>query len=140
MSLSYLHLTEGQGPPVIGLGLFKAVIVADQDVAEDWRGSICDWLVGSGCLYAMAWGTGCGAWHDAVDIANLSAFGWGEIPEERHVMTTWHETEPLAETFWYAGFCAFHPTIPLAETLILHIGPEARRDDLLKAYVDAQQS
>lgn len=138
MSVGYLHLPEGCEPPALEKHPFKAVVVLDQVVGGDWRDRISDWLVRSGCLYMMAWGPDCSAWDDSVAEANRALFGFGGIPDDGHVMTTWHEKETLAEAFWYAGFCAFHPTHPLDHTLIVHIGPEDRSGELLGAYAEAQ--
>lgn len=138
MSLSCLHLPEGSEPPVLDRRPFRAVVVLDHAVGEDWRDRISDWLVRSGCLYMMAWGADCASWDLSVDEANLTLFDFGEVPDDAHVMTTWHEKESLAETFWYAGFVAFHPTHTLDHTLILHVGPKDRSDELLAAYAEAQ--
>jgi hypothetical protein len=141
MSVDYLHLPEGRKPPEREDGApFRAVIVADQSVDADWRALVTGWLVRSGCLYAVAWGTDCEAWHDDIDEALLVAFDFNDIPENRHVMTTWHNDEPLSEAFWFAGFCARHPTVELDQTLIVHIAPKAREIEMHRAYAEAQQS
>jgi hypothetical protein len=87
----------------------------------------------------MAWGLDCGSWDDSVDWANLSRFDYGDIPEEAFVMTTWHDDEPLSETFWFAGHCAEHPTSDLGHTVVLHVSPMERRADLLRAFWSAQE-
>lgn len=138
MSVSYLHLPEGNELPVLDGRPFRAVVVLDHAVEEDWRDRVSDWLVRSGCLYMMAWGPDCASWDLSVDEASLARFDFGDVPDNAHVMTTWHEKETLAETFWYAGFCAFHPTRTLGHTLIVHIGPEDRNGELLAAYAEAQ--
>ncbi|MDP2117017.1 MAG: hypothetical protein Q8J71_06445 [Brevundimonas sp.] len=141
MSVDYLYLSEGLKPPEREGGApFRAIIVADQSVNADWRAHVTGWLVRSGCLYALAWGMDCEAWHDDVDEALLVAFDFNDIPEDRNVMTTWHNDEPLSETFWFAGFCARHPTVELDQTLIVHIAPEERETEMRRAYAEAQQS
>jgi hypothetical protein len=87
----------------------------------------------------MAWGADSSAWDDSVDRANLAVFNYGEIPDARFVMTTWHDDEPLSETFWFAEHAAWHPVVPLDETVIVHVGASAREAVLLQAYEDAQE-
>jgi hypothetical protein len=103
-------------------------------VTPEWRARIAKWLVTSGFLYVVAWGAECERWHDAVDWANLERFDFGDVPNCGFVMTTWHSDETLAEAMWFAGQCAFHPDIELADTLILHVATEPRESEMLEAY------
>ena len=138
MALSYLHLPFGAAPPSLEFGAFCAVVVIDDKVSDEWRDAISEWLVRSGCLYMCAWGDDCSRWDDSVDHANLSEFDYGEIPDDRFVMTTWHAKETLAEAFWFVAHCAFHPATELPHTVIVDIAPEDRRDELLAAFREAQ--
>ncbi len=86
----------------------------------------------------MAWGVDCSSWDDSVDWANLSAAGPDEIPDDKFVTTTWHEDEPLSETFWFAANTAFHPTVLLNNLIIIDIGPDEREAQMLAEYSAAQ--
>ena len=139
MTVSYVHLPpEAQLPSVEEAGPFRAVLVLEQAVTDDWQSRVSEWLVKSGCLYMMAWGADCSSWDDSVDWANHSVVGLDNIPDDRFVMTTWHDDEPLAETFWFAGFAAHHPTVPLERIAIIDIGPTNREGEMLQAYEAAQ--
>ncbi|MFN3932324.1 MAG: hypothetical protein ACK4JY_11300 [Brevundimonas sp.] len=139
MSVTYLHLPPGEEPPAIdALRPFKAVLVLDQAVSEEWQGRVSDWLVKSGCLYMMAWGTGCSSWDDSVDYANLSATDFGDMSDDQFVLTTWHDDEPLAATFWFAGHAAVHPTVPLSNVVIIDVGVRDRETRMREAYALAQ--
>jgi hypothetical protein len=138
MSVQYLHLNPEEPPPPLAHTSFCAVIVTEVEASEDWRERITDWLVESGCLYAVAWGRDCEKWHDSVDGANLREFDYGDIPEDRFVMTTWHEDEPLKEAFWFAGQCAFHPTVMLTSTIIVDVSPQQREAAMLQAFRESQ--
>lgn len=138
MRLLYLHLHPGQAPPEPRSDPFRAIVVSEVEVEQDWRERIAEWLEKSGCLYVVAWGVECEAWHDTVDWTNLQEFGFGDIPDERFVMTTWHANQPLPEAFWFAEHCAWHPDIDLAETVILHISEEARSTEMLETYAVSQ--
>lgn len=138
----YLHLKPGHIPPKLeGVAPFKAVVVVDSaDVTSEWRAQVSDWLVQSGCLYMMAWGHNCSAWDDSVDWASLEMSGFGEVPETQFVMTTWHEKASLQETFWFSENSAFHPTVDLKTTYIIHIAPADRAADILGAFHAAQKT
>jgi hypothetical protein len=69
-------------------------------------------------------------------MANIEQFDFGEIPEDRFVMTTWHTKESLGEVFLFCKNNAFHPTGELERTVLLHIS-ENREGELIKAYTDA---
>jgi hypothetical protein len=138
MVTSYLQLKPGSElPNISALSPFRAVVVIDEEVTPEWQNLVSSWLVKSGCLYMMAWGTGCSTWDDSVDFANLEAFNYSDIPEDQFVMTTWHEEEPLNDVFWFAKNNAFHPTIELPNTLILHISGKNKEKELLSEYISA---
>lgn len=139
MGLDYLHLSPDQAPPQLSSGPFRAVIVSEEEVTQDWRNRIAEWLLKSGCLYVVAWGVECEDWHDTVDWTNLEEFDFGDIPDDRFVMTTWHADEPLSEALWFAGHCAHHPDIELGQTILLHIAKAARRTEMLETYSDSQK-
>lgn len=138
MELDYLHLPPEQDPPSLTNNPFRAVIVSEVAVNQSWRNRISEWLVKGGCLYVVAWGVECEDWHDTVDWTVLEAFDFGDIPDDKFVMTTWHEDEPLSEALWFAGHCASHPNIELEQTVIFHIAEKANRAEMLKTYAESQ--
>jgi hypothetical protein len=119
-------------------GAFRALIVSETEVTQEWRNQVSEWLVKSGCLYVVAWGTECKDWHDTVDCSVLEEFDYGDIPNDRFIMTTWHANEPLSEAMWFTGQCAYHPDVELVETVMLHIANQAREADLQEAYTASQ--
>lgn len=138
MGVRYIHLKPEEAPPSLVPTPYCGVIVTEAEASEAWRERITEWLVESGCLYAVAWGMDCEKWHDSVDGANLREFDYGDIPEDRFVMTTWHAKEPLREAFWFAGQCAFHPTVELSETIIVHVSAEPREAAMLQSFRESQ--
>lgn len=132
--VEYIHLLCGAAPPDIVSNPRRVVVLIEQEGTADWQDRISEWIIDSGCLYMMAWGIDCSSWDDSVDYALLSRYENQEIPDDRFVMTTWHEEEPLSEVFFYCLMCAFHPTIELSRATILHIAPSERREDLLAIY------
>ena len=134
-SVAYLQITEGGTlPESASPASFRAVVVAEEAVSAEWQASVSEWLVRSGCLYMVAWGANCSSWDDSVDMANIEESEPKEIPEDKFVMTTWHENESLREAFWFAKHNAFHPTVALQHTLLLHISAQNSEQELLRAY------
>jgi hypothetical protein len=137
---AYLHLPPDADLPDLGnRPPFLAIVVAEDDVAEMWMWDVARWLVASGARYVQAWGKDAEAWHDAMDDAVLEAFDYEEIPEDRRLMTTWHEPddEDIDEVFWFAKHRAAHPVLPLDAVLIVHIADAPRREAIEAAYADA---
>lgn len=85
----------------------------------------------------MAWGRACSSWDDSVDAAILEQFKYNNVPEERFVMTTWHESAPLSEVFWFSKNNAFHPTVKLLSTLLVHVSSKDREGEFRAAYASA---
>ncbi|PDH65264.1 MAG: hypothetical protein CNE89_12075 [Sphingomonadaceae bacterium MED-G03] len=140
MKLDYLHFSPDQPLPQVETRPHRAILIAERPVSQAWRDEVAAWLVQVGCLYFIAWGTDCEAWHDAVDWVVLQRFDFGEIPDDKFVMTTWHDEEPLSEALWFAGHCASHSEFELTETVIVHVSPHERRAKLLALYRDSQHA
>jgi hypothetical protein len=87
--------------------------------------------------YMCAWGTDCSEWDTSVDMANIEAHGYEEIPEDRFVMTTWHENEPLTDAFRFAKNDAHHPAVALHNTLLVHVAQVGREEELLASFTEA---
>lgn len=139
MKLDYLHLRPAATPPTISVRPYRAVLIAEEAVSQDWRNEVASWLVQSGCLYFIAWGVDCEAWHDTVDWTVLEAFDFRDIPDDRFIMTTWHDDEPLSEALWFAGNCASHPDVDLEETVLIHVAGDAQCAATLQLYSASQE-
>jgi hypothetical protein len=109
----YLHLApEAALPDISALTPFRAVIIVEAAASSTWQAVVSEWLVRSGCLYAMAWGPGCSSWDDSVDMANIEQFEFKEVPKNKFVMTTWHDlqeqrfpSDGRAEKHSIAAYC-----------------------------------
>jgi hypothetical protein len=136
----YLHVpAEGPIPQAQEFNPFRAIVIVEQSVTPAWRIQLSDWLVASGCIYAVAWGEECHAWDESIDQASLAQHNYEPTPDDRFVMTTWHEDETIDEAFWFAESCALHPTVELERTLIIDIAASPRRDYLIGRYEKAIQ-
>lgn len=135
---SYIHLPPEQELPKLSVGPFKAVVIIDEPVTQEWRDRVSEWLVQSGCLYMLAWGHECSMWDDSVDYANLDEFEFGDIPDDKFVMTTWHDSEPLSEVFWFAANGAVHPGVRLEHIALVHVATQGAQTQMLKAFHNAR--
>ena len=130
-ALAAIHaaLTRFQAP-------FKTVFIANsgsdgdaQEVDGIQQSVIAQLLVEAGCLYFMATGPEARSWQDAVNLANLQAWDFGKIPDDKLIICTHHGNESLKDVFWYCKHTAMHPCAPLDEVCIMQTGdalPEAR--------------
>lgn len=136
----YVHVAPGTALPDLSrYAPFKAVVVLDLALTAKEQDRIASWLVASGCLYMMAWGIGCSEFHDQVDLSSLQEFDFGKVPEDRHIMTTWHENEPLEGPLWFVENCAYHPVVELKATLILHVAEAGGENAMLSRFEEAQR-
>lgn len=138
MSVTYLHAEPGAVLPNIEYnGPYRAVLIVEESTSREWQAAASNWLVQSGCMYAMAWGINCSSWDDSVDWANIEKFVFGSIPEDGFVMTTWHDKETLEEVFWYCKNCAVHSTYDLNHTLLVHIATCEKEAHIVQLYAAA---
>lgn len=73
----------------------------DPERADADRHPLAEALVATGCRYVCCGGVGGSAWDDAIDSAHLETDPDFDPPEATHVMTTWHDDEPMEEVAWY---------------------------------------
>ena len=136
--MTYVHISSSTDlPDLAALRPFHAVLVIEDSVDSQRQFEISKWLCESGCLYMMAWGNGCESWDDSVDLANLAAFEYAEIPDDEFVITTWHTDETLADVFGFCKHCAFHPSVDILNDIVLHLSPEACLRRLTECYMAA---
>jgi hypothetical protein len=136
--MRYLRVEPNEAlKPYDGGRPFRAIVVVEDAVEPEWQSVASKWLVDSGCVYMLAWGQRCSSWDTSVDLANLAAFDYGQIPEDRFVMTTWHEDEPLSEVFWFAKNCAFAATVEIVDTLVFHVSRSDRSKEYAHLYAAA---
>jgi len=134
----YVHLNPDEPLPPIGQAkACRVVLIGEATVPTSYREAVAQELVNGNCLYFMSWGTECEAWHDEVDMANIEQFEFRQIPEDAFVMTTWHEREPLSEVFWFCKNSAFHPTVDLKLTMLIHVASHPNEKALLQSYAEA---
>lgn len=135
MTVRYLQIEANASlPQLSGLPPFKAIVLCDMAVTPDWQWNVSNHLIHSGCLFMLAWGIACSSWDDSFDWANIFQFELKGIPEDKSVMTTWHEDETIEEVFHFCKFHARHPIVAIEDVLIFHISSQNASGELLELY------
>lgn len=113
---------------------FKCLILIEREVSREFQWEVSKALVEAGCLFSLAWGIDCTSWDDSVDCAFLEHYDYGEYPEDKFVMTTWHENQTLEETVEFAKTCTDYSEVTLDEILVLDFGTQERAGLIKKLY------
>jgi hypothetical protein len=83
--------------PVPGKEYAAWILSYDPSQTAEERDKIASDLVASGCRYAVCSGFESSKWDDAVDLAFLDTSPDFDPPDEKFVMTSWHDQESLRE-------------------------------------------
>ncbi len=87
--------------PCPGEEFAALVAVYDSTVTHDNRNQISDALIEQGCRYGVCFGYECSLWDDALDWAFMVSDPDCNPPDDRFVMTSWHEDEPLEDVIFF---------------------------------------
>jgi hypothetical protein len=87
--------------PFGGRDFALLLIIADPGITDDERDAVSKEVVRQGCRYALCTGHRCSRWDDSIDLAFLATSPDFSPPDEKFVMTTWHEGEPLEDVAHY---------------------------------------
>jgi hypothetical protein len=137
----YVRIAPGDSfPDITKYSPFSTVVILGAEYRSDWPSEVNRWLLQSGCRYVMAWGPECEAWHDNVDRVNIDDHSLAEIPDDKFVMTTWHDNESLESVFWYAQFCAefTYDDVELNQAVLLDISPTDHEPEFLMLWEQAK--
>ena len=139
MRVEYIRLGAADPlPQLTFVPNFRVGLVSQITASSERMTEITDWLYGAGVKYFCAWGTQREAWHDSMDWSNLAACNYG-IPDDKHVMTTWHDNESLDEMFWFLrelGCVEVDGKTPIENTLLLHIA-DTYQPELVEQFLSA---
>ena len=96
--------------------------VVDTAVSEEDRARVTEQLVKQGCRYAVCAGHECEIWHDLIDWAFLETDTDFQPPNEKFVMTTWHEGESVEEVSEFFALNTSFDNFVAKNFLVLFIG------------------
>lgn len=96
-------------------------------VSREVRNALCDQIVQTKCYYAVCGGESCEIWHDTIDEAHVMSDPNFRPPDEKFMMTSWHDQEPPSEVFWFLLHCTNYleergPAPEIQRFLILFVG------------------
>jgi hypothetical protein len=130
-----VHLMPGDAVPSFALAEeFKCVIWSTCAIENDWRNRVADQLVADRMRYMMAGGLDGTIWDDAVDWADIGRFPDFVTPDEKFVMTTWHDLEALAHALWFALRNGGWDDLWFDQLLVLWVGPLDQRWNQIEAF------
>ena len=133
--LKYLQICPQQALPDLGdLAPFKAILIVDEAMPETWHWEVCRWLAKTACRHAVIGGRECAGWAESLEDANMEAFDYEAIPDDRLLVTTAMEEEDMDEVFWFAKHRATHPAYALVDAVILHVSGSEEKERFEKAY------
>jgi hypothetical protein len=115
---------------------FKCLLLIEREVSNDYKNEVSAALIAAGCLYALAWGLNCSVWHDAVDWAFLEHYDYGDYPEGKLVMTTWHDRDTLEEAVAFAKHCTKYSDVKLDDILVLDFTKHERSEFIERLYLN----
>ena len=92
-------------PPPVYEDYALLLVVAANDVTPEEQTSISRQIIASRARYVAAWGHECSTWDSSVDCAFLETDPNFTPPDEKFVMTTWHEKESLDGAFEFLWLC-----------------------------------
>lgn len=91
--------------PFNGLDFVLMLVVVDSSITDDERDTLSRQIIEQGCRYAVCTGHQCSKWDDSIDMAYIATSPDYSPPDDRFVMTTWHENESLEDVIHFFRCC-----------------------------------
>lgn len=99
--------------PFRGSDFALLLVVLDPEINLEERTGVSREIIRENCRYAVCFGVDCSRWDDSIDWVHLETDDSYNPPDDRLVMTTWHEEEPLDEVVkWFRWATTFDSFIP----------------------------
>jgi hypothetical protein len=121
--------------PFHGNEFATLLMVNDTSITPVEQNRLSDQLVRQGCRFAVCAGHDCSSWDDSIDHAFLATESNFNPSDDRRVLTTWHEHEPLGEILeFFRGYTAFGGFTP-RHFLILLLGENSAIESELRRLI-----
>lgn len=136
----YLRLEPPYDTPIPSFGRpFVAIVVAcDPNITVEQQAHISTQLVERDCRYMLAWGINASTWDDSVDMAYLNTDPNFSPPDDRHVMTTWHDNESLDTVVWFALANTNFDSHHFCDFMVVMIGANPKTETKLLRAIQNQ--
>jgi hypothetical protein len=117
-------------------GYVLLLVISDPAVSPNAQRQLSSAIVRTGCRYALAFGVACSTWDDSIDLASIEA----HVPDDRFIMTTWHEKEPIEDVvdFWWWN-TVFDDFVP-ERFGVFHIGSDSELERRIEGRIRHHQS
>lgn len=119
--------------PLNGSDFTLLLVVSDTSITDDERNFVSDEIIRQGCRYAVCWGHECSRWDDSIDWSEMSRYPDFKSPDERFVMTTWHEDESLDEVVEFLRWNTAFNHYDTERVLVLILGGDADVEEELRS-------
>jgi hypothetical protein len=123
--------------PFGGEGFVLLLHSDDRQAPNETQAALAEQIVASGCRYVCCSGVACSDWHDAVDWAFIATDPNYDPPDERFIMTTWHERESVSDVVWFALNNTWFDDFVPERFLFVLLSPEPERAEEFAAAVSA---
>lgn len=121
--------------PFGGKEFVMMLVAVDTTITGAERWAVSEQIIRANCRYAVCAGHDCSRWDDSIDEALLASDPNFSPPDERFVMTTWHENESLDDVaFFFRRNTSFDDF--LAERfLVLQLGGCKPEEDAIRTAI-----
>lgn len=121
---------------------YKCLILNEYKIDEEYRWTVREHLVETGCRWMLAWGIDGTLWDDSVDLVEINKF-LPEIvgPDDEFVLTTWHDNDTLEEVIHFTKFGAVetYDAKPLHDVVIIDLSEVNREEYISGLYSKMEQ-
>jgi len=116
---------------------FACLLYSNQEnVSDAEMMAVANWLLSSGCRYAVCAGIKCSEWHDAIDAADVIRDPAGQ----NVVMTSWHENESIQDIVWFWLNATNFDDVVFENYLALFIGDSKANSEIQSAISSSKFS
>jgi hypothetical protein len=122
-------------PPFNGEDFVLMLVVADSEITADERHAVSAELVRQGCRYAVCTGHECSRWDDSIDFAFIETSPDFTPPDERFVMTTWHEKDSIEDVVEFFRLNTTFNDFVTRHYLAIVLGGEAETESKVRLTV-----
>ena len=122
--------------PFDGEDFVCLLVINNEHITTDEQVALSAALVESGCRYACCTGNDCSSWDDSIDIAYLETDKDFNPPDERFVMTTWHDNESMESTINFFLNCTQFDDNLFSKRIVLFLGiDEEKKKEVIEAIL-----
>ena len=102
------------------------LLVADESITQEEQVALSSEFVRQGCRYAVCAGHSCSSWDDSIDCAFLETDPQYSPPDDKFVMTSWHEDEPIDDIANFLVMCTSFDDYEATAFVVICLGGDAQ--------------